>query len=149
MRTTGEEVRALAGPLGLSSGMALERLRASWGTLFAGPASRHSAPGSLVSGKLTIVVDSPLWHDQLRFLRGDLLAKLAPLGVRDLGFRVGPLARRREDTPRVLRALTDDDRAFIEQTVAQIADVTLREHVRRALEKSLTHPRRILPHRSR
>ncbi len=66
---------------------------AVWADAVGTNVARHARPLRFEAGTLTVLVDSPAWHHQLRFLEAEILAKLnARTGtprVRKLRFRVG------------------------------------------------------------
>jgi hypothetical protein len=130
--------------LGIEDRIALERLHASWSSLFGEPLASHTAPSDLAKGVLTIAVDSPSWLQQLRYLQKELLAKLAPFGIRELKLKRGRVYRaalpdrmRDDRAPLEGVTLSDDERRAVQDAVAGIGDEELKELARAAMERSL------------
>jgi len=65
--------RRLGAPTASSMGAVFTRWEEAVGPLVAG----HAAPLSLHDGVLTVGVDDPAWATQLRYLKDDLVAKVA------------------------------------------------------------------------
>lgn len=129
--------------LGLSEGVALLRIRQSWHSLVGGHLADHTAPSHLNNGELLISVDSPMMMQHLRYLSRDVIAKLAPFGVRAIRFRLGtPQRRQARSAPQAVeRALTEEDRDFLGRLAGEMPDDELRDAVTRAAEKSLKKKR--------
>lgn len=139
--------------LGLEDRYRVDTLQREWSALFGEPLSLHTCPSGLKEGELLVTVDSPLWLQQLKFFKEEMLKRLQSFGVRTIRFRHGSIyaSRRRgpghttpQSSPPALpsRPLDDADRTWIEQTIASIADEELRETLARAMEKALSRPRR-------
>jgi predicted nucleic acid-binding Zn ribbon protein len=129
------EISRLARELGMENGLALYRIRSRWGELFGEPLSLHASPLSLREGQLLVAVDSPAWRQQLSYYQEDMLTRLAPLGVRSIRMRLGPVMRKRVRPPAPPAELKERDRRFIESLLSAIEDGDLREGIRRAAEK--------------
>lgn len=138
-----EKAGSLLGPvvkrLGIESGVRLSRIKNDWHSLFERPLSLHMSPSRLTEGELLLNVDSPIWIQQLNFLKKEILAKLSGHGVREIRFRIGKVShvRNSEETCQKPSELSSDDASFIECLVNQISDAELRNAVRAAAEKSL------------
>jgi hypothetical protein len=138
-----EKAGSLLGPvvkrLGIESGVRLSRIKNDWHTLFNKPLSLHMSPSKLTEGELLLNVDSPMWVQQLNFLKKEITAKLSGYGVREIRFRIGKISPLRppEDSSRKLMELSSEDTRFINGLVDTIDDTELRNAVRRAAEKSL------------
>lgn len=138
-----EKAGSLLGPvvksLGIESGVRLSRIKNEWHTLFNKPLSLHMSPSKLTEGELLLNVDSPVWVQQLNFLKKEITAKLSGHGVREIRFRIGKVSPLRppEDNSPKLPELSSEDTRFIDGLVDAIDDTELRNAVRRAAEKSL------------
>lgn len=135
MERAYSEISRLARDLGMENALALYRIRSRWGELFGEPLSLHASPLNLREGQLLVAVDSPAWRQQLSYYKEDMLAKLAPLGVKGMRMRLGPVARKPRRTPLPPRELKEEDLCFIESMLSSIEDGELREGIRRAAEK--------------
>ncbi len=115
-----------------------------------GPAiARHARPLSLRGSKLTLIVDSPAWMQQLSLMKPEIRDKLnAGLGresIREITLRLGeitaPESEKPSDTGREA-ALTPEEREKIEQYIRDIGDGEMREMLRRVIEKDLRSKKR-------
>lgn len=74
------------------------RLWPLWRQAVGGELASHTELVRLRAGTLTVRVDSPVWADQLRFMKPDILLKLAeqplPQPVKDIVFQQGSLRNR-------------------------------------------------------
>ncbi len=130
--------------LGIEDGVRLAEIKREWFNLFNEPLSYHMSPSMLSEGEITLNVDSPVWLQQLNFYKEDIIKKLTPYGVKDVRLRLGKVSTKSEvrSQKSKVRSLTHEERSYIEETVSQIGDESLREAVRRTIEKTLTSGRR-------
>ena len=137
--------------IGMEDSLTLARLQREWTTLFDEPLSLHIYPASLNNGILVVNVDSPLWLQQLKFFKQDILQKLDAYRINTIDFRHGSanLSRRNltgkhyrmrtsEQTGHPEKTLTEADVAWIDQTLAAVNDPGLQDGIRNVLEKALT-----------
>jgi hypothetical protein len=125
------------------------RILGVWGRAVGPAIARHAEPRDFRGGKLSLVVDSPAWMQQLSLLKPELIEKLnSELGretVRDLALKLGELELRGsgldEEKP-VQTALRDEDREKIGQYVQAIADDNIREALTRLFEKDVMNRKR-------
>lgn len=146
--TLGEILGKVMGEHGLGRGGIMAKLLSVWdGTVGAGIA-KHALPESIKGGRLTVVVDSPVWMHQLSMMAPGLIEKInSVMGagtVEDIKFRSGKLerpdaspARKEKFIPRRRKLLPQEQKA-IEESLASISDRDLRERARRLLESSCT-----------
>jgi predicted nucleic acid-binding Zn ribbon protein len=142
LKKAESSLASLASELGLDGSLVLYRIKADWVTVFKGPLSQHTSPHGYQNGRLLVLVDSPVWIQQLNFLKSEMLRKLKEYGVKDLWFKLGAVARRharRPDMP--LNPVPEADRAHINEIVSSVKDPELRECIRRAMEKSFSKKR--------
>jgi hypothetical protein len=111
--------------------------RGAVGTVIA----RHAQPASIRRGRLTVIVDSPAWMQQLSLLKPEIIEKLnTGLGaqaIRDIMLTLGEVAA--EDgagaTAVPDAALSAEERERIANSVRDITDETVRGAVQRLFEK--------------
>ena len=103
--------------------------------------ARHAQPQTVRGKKLTLVVDSPAWMQQLSLLKPEIVEKVnRNLGkgtIKDITLRLGEVESR-EQPPEglpVRTVLGRDEREKIEDYVRGISDPDTREAVRRVIEK--------------
>jgi hypothetical protein len=104
--------------------------------------ARHAQPCSLRGKKMTLVVDSPAWMQQLSLLKPEIIEKvnrrLGHNAIRDIMLKLGEVAPRTveasEDLP-VRADLDRDEREKIEYALQDLHDPEIREAVRRVMEK--------------
>lgn len=79
--------------LGLDRELEVQRLLDAWPELVDAKIAAHTRAVELEKGLLVVVVDSPVWMTQLRFLKGHVLKRIAPRFraglVRDIRFVLG------------------------------------------------------------
>jgi len=107
-----------------------------------GPAiARHAQPQALRGKKLTLIVDSPAWMQQLSLLKPEIVEKVnRTLGketIKDITLRLGEVESRDRpaEEPPVRKVLDSEEREKIEDYTRAIGDADTREAVRRVIEK--------------
>ena len=151
MENAGSILASIFKNIGMEDSLTLVRLQREWTTLFDEPLSLHIYPASLNNGILVVNVDSPLWLQQLKFFKQDILQKLDAYRINTIDFRHGSvnLSRRNltgkyygmstcEQTCHPEKALTEADVTWIDHTVATVNDSGLQDRIRNILEKALT-----------
>lgn len=125
--------------IGIENAVTVELLRAKWKSIFKDPIHKHTMPHALQNKCLTILVDSPEWLHELQFHQETILSHLRDLSIQRVRLRLGKI----QDTPlhhsprQRKRPLTEKDREFIENTVADVGDENLRDTIKKAIEKSI------------
>lgn len=92
MQSAGSVLESLARELGIDGALRLHQVRDRWSNVFKGPLSLHSYPSSLRGESLLVNVDSPVWLQEINFLRAEMLERLGPFGVKDIRFRLGKVS---------------------------------------------------------
>jgi hypothetical protein len=98
--------------------------------------------------KLTLVVDSPAWMQQLSLLKPEIMEKvnsiLGKKTINDITLRLGEVESREQppEKPLVCNVLNQDEREKIEDYVREISDPDTREAVRRVIEKDFLSRKR-------
>lgn len=142
----GTILKPLLTRLSLEERITLDRLRHEWSRIFPEPLSLHTGPAELDKGTLVISVDTPVWLQQLKFFRQDILGKLSGHGIRDVRFRLGRVSCGQTggagaDTDRKARQKkrepSESELRWIDETLRPVDDEDVREALRRALSKSL------------
>lgn len=100
-----------------------------WARLAGSAIARRSEPRTLRDGVLTVQVTSSAWAQELTFLQGSLLEKLAAAGfaIKQLRFRVGPLPGKEPPPPRRTEIPKKPTPANVEAALKQLDDGELRE----------------------
>jgi predicted nucleic acid-binding Zn ribbon protein len=75
-RRISESLDQVTRRLGGPSTDVLAKIFGHWAELVGPDIAAHARPLSLRRGELVLVVDHPAWAGQLRFMTGDLLAKI-------------------------------------------------------------------------
>ena len=73
----------LSASLGLSSDIRLEQLLKNWQEVVGAANAAHTRPAALKNGVLTVLVSSPAWMTQVRFLSPIFLKKINSFDPRD------------------------------------------------------------------
>ena len=129
---------------GMQSRLYEYRIFSQWDRLVGPAIGRHARPLALRGNKLTLVVDSPAWMQQLSLMKPEIRDKLnAALGresIREITLKLGeitvPDARSLPGEP-VRAPLTREEGEKIERSVKDISDDEIRGALRRLLEKDL------------
>jgi hypothetical protein len=126
---------------GLEEAVRFGTIKREWGNIFGEPLSAHMSPARLKNGELLVNVDSPLWLQQLTFLKTQIMGKLSPFEVKELRFILGRVAPVRKEEAQSVRTkgplLRSEAARQIEDTIAGAEDVALKESIRKAMEKAL------------
>ena len=143
VKKIGNLISPLVAGLGLEEAMRFEQIKKEWSAVFREPLSLHMSPCSLKHGELLITVDSPVWHQQLIFLKAEIVKNVSTFGVKDVRFRVGKVVQTRtKEKPRPLQQkVPSPDRASLEQieeTISALKDGPIKESIRKTMERSLT-----------
>jgi predicted nucleic acid-binding Zn ribbon protein len=92
-RRISESLDRVTRRLGGPSSDVLAKIFGHWPQLVGPDIAAHARPVSLRRGELVLIVDHPAWAGQLRFMTGDLLAKIGEATgcgeVREIRIRVG------------------------------------------------------------
>ena len=113
--------------------------------------ARHARPEALRAKKLTVIVDSPVWMQQLSLLKPEIIEKvnrgLGKDAIREIALRLGEVVPKEEQPEEVtVRASLDaGDRAKIEQYVQDVHDPETRAAIERVIEKDLLSRKRGRP----
>ncbi|MHB8846447.1 MAG: DUF721 domain-containing protein [Nitrospirota bacterium] len=106
--------------------------------------ARHSQPASIRGKRLTVVVDSSAWMQQLSMLKPEIISKvndrLGPDGIEGITLRLGELedpAGPPEEARPAAGPLDTAERKRIEEYLAGIADPEARAALRQVIEKDL------------
>jgi Dna[CI] antecedent DciA-like protein len=138
---------SLLGPfikdLGIEDAVRLDEMKRNWNTLFREPLSFHMSPAVSSGGELLIIVDSPVWLQELNFYKEYIVKKLNLYGVEAVRFRLGrvPASVRsiaRSEGPR-FKQLKAEEHSYIEEIISGIGDSELRGRVKKAMEKYLSN----------
>ena len=143
-------ISSLLGPifkdLGMEDRLAIETIRSEWGTIFSEPLSLHTFPVELTSGELLINVDTPVWLQQLKFFKQDILKKLARYDIKTVRFKHGRVYLKGNREPgeksksNSAQTLRPSDISWIEDITSDLEDKEVRESVSEAIKKQLQKP---------
>ena len=96
-------------------------------------------------GELLINVDSPAWLQELKFFKEDIQKKLHPYGIRSVRFRLGRVSMNamsdNKSRPPEARQLDEEERSFIENAVTDIEDDSMKQTLKKTIEKAITSGR--------
>lgn len=111
--------------------------------------ARHAQPASIRGKRLTVIVDSSAWMQQLSLLKPEVLSRvndrLGQDGIESITLKLGELEHaagpfEAEQAP--VGTLAAEDRARIEKYLAGIKDPDAREAFRKVMEKDLLNKKR-------
>lgn len=127
--------------LGIKDGVSLAGIKREWHNLFHEPVSFHMMPVRLSIDELLLNVDSPVWLQELKFYKQDIIKKLSPYGVKDVRFRLGSVKSTTDtgagNKRSRARIFSEEERSYVEKTVSQLSDGDLKTTVRTAMEKAV------------
>ena len=139
--------KVLAGS-GIAGRLAIFRVAARWEDAVGNVVAEHARPHALKAGKLSVLVDSPVWMQQLSLLRPELVEKVnRGLGedlVREIALTLGEVApkRARKETAAPLPPLTEEERASVQRDLNAVADPDIRAALASLIEKDLRNKKR-------
>jgi len=126
---------------GLEGRLSEYRVFGQWEKAVGKVVARHAQPQALRGKKLSLVVDSPAWMQQLSLLKPEIIGKvnrcLGREEVKDIVLKLGEVASldsAHEEVP-VRVSLNAEDRALIEQCVRELNDPDIRDAMRRVMER--------------
>jgi predicted nucleic acid-binding Zn ribbon protein len=133
---------------GLGSRLDEYRVFGQWEKSVGPVIARHARPQTVRGKKLTLVVDSPAWMQQLSLLKPEILEKvnrnLGKGAIKEITLRLGEVESRERlpERPPARTVLGQDERDKIEEYVREISDADTREALRRVIEKDFLSRKR-------
>lgn len=134
---------------GLTTRLKEYRVVGRWEKIVGKVIARHAQPSSLRGKKLSVVVDSSAWMQQLSLLKPELIEKLNEgLGAgsfQEITFKMGNVAPgERPEIERPSPAMLDKgETEKIEEYIRGLKDLDVREGLRRLIEKDLLNKRKV------
>ena len=126
------------------------RIFGHWEQTVGAVIARHAQPQQVRGRKLSLVVDSPAWMQQLSLLKPEIIAKLnRSLGreaIKDITLKLGEIEVSHEqpaEKETIPLPLDPEERARIEHIVGEIADDVTRDTVRRVIEKDFVNRKKM------
>ena len=117
-----------------------------WEQVVGAAIARRARPLRLSGGVLTVVVGSAPWMQQLTFMKADLVSRLnSCLGedrVREIVLKSGRVVEEEtvvSDPQAAVRQLSDDEQAWIELQISEVADEELQRQLRSLMESHYRH----------
>ena len=129
--------------LGITAKIKEYRIKKAWAGCVGANISRRAAPVRLVGTVLYCAVSSSPWMMELSYQKQAIMAKLNrgldEAAVSDIIFRIGKVSEAEKPgmsgaAPE--RAITPEERAFIERAVAPVKDDKLKTLIKRTMEKA-------------
>ena len=133
---------------GLGSRLSEYRVFGQWEKSVGPVIARHAQPQAVRGKKLTLVVDSPAWMQQLSLLKPEIVEKVnRTLGketIKDITLRLGEIESRERpaEEPPVRTVLGQDEREKIEDYVRGVSDPAIKEAISRVIEKDFLSRKR-------
>jgi predicted nucleic acid-binding Zn ribbon protein len=133
---------------GLGSRLSEYRVFGQWEKAVGPVIARHAQPQTVRGKKLTLVVDSPAWMQQLSLLKPEIVKKVnSTLGkemIKDITLRLGEVESRERppEEPLVSNVLNQEEREKIDDYVRVISDPDIREAISRVIEKDFLSRKR-------
>ncbi len=138
----GDILRERIGALGWESRLREEEVLEGWDAVVGPQIAAHARASHIANRRLTVVTESPVWTQQLAFLRADLLRRLGrhfgAEAITELFFVTGPMpAAAPTPAPAAPAAAPRALPGHFERDLAAIGDTDVREAVRRLILASL------------
>lgn len=141
-------LRKILSSRGLESRLKEFRLFTDWREIVGPVIAIHAWPERIRGKKLTVIVDSSAWMQQLTMLKPELVAKVnARLGegcVAAISLRLGEVSaggRTQPERTAPAGPLTDEERRKIDDSLTGLVDEDLRRGIRRLMEKDFLRKR--------
>ena len=135
-------LRTLIRDFGIENSIRIIEAKKNWHTLFSEPISCHMTPYRVTEGVMFLNVDSPVWLQELTYLKKDIIEKLSPYDIKDVRFKLGKVPKKAgsgiRDQGFSVKKLSPEEVSYTEKMVSPIIDEELRGTVKRALEKSIS-----------
>jgi hypothetical protein len=130
--------------LGIEKAVTIVNLRIRWSDIIGATISTHTYPSFYNNGQLIITVDSPEWLSELNYYKQSILTKLKPYKIENVRFKLGRLKKNiSHRTPREKAIkLNEQEKGFAKDAAASIEDSSLRETVRKTIERSLANSKK-------
>ena len=111
--------------------------------------ARHAQPAAIRGKRLTVVVDSSAWMQQLSLMKPEVLSRvndrLGPDGIESITLKLGELERA-DERPEVFQPaagkLDAGEQKRIEDCIATIKDRVTRDALKQVMEKDLLNKKR-------
>ena len=111
--------------------------------------ARHAQPASIRGKRLTVVMDSSAWMQQLSLMKPEILSKvnyhLGPDGIEGITLKLGELERpeeRPEEFQPAAGTLEAEEQKRIEECTATIKEPVIRESLRKVMVKDQLNKKR-------
>lgn len=131
--------------IGIEERVKFAEIKKNWEIIFNKPLSYHMSPYTFSNGELLLNVDSPVWLQELKFYKEEILKKLYSYGVRTVRFRLGKVSPKENTVSGKKRqkdlSLNAEEVSFIEQTIASLDDEPLKAIVKTSIEKAIKRGR--------
>jgi hypothetical protein len=125
------------------------RIYGVWETVVGKGIARHARPAGMRGKKLTVLVDSSAWMQQLSLLKPEIMGKLngrlREEAVESITLKLGEFessAVQHDEYRPAAGILGPEEQTRIENCVAGIADPQTRESLRHLMEKDLLNKKR-------
>jgi hypothetical protein len=134
---------------GLGARLKEFRVLGRWAGIVGPVIARHAQPVSVRGKKLTVVVDSSAWMQELSLRKPEIIEKvnqgLGKGSVESVTLRLGEVAQAgappQERPPS--GSLTAEERERIEQCVREVEDAGIRDAIRNVMEKDVLSRKRV------
>jgi predicted nucleic acid-binding Zn ribbon protein len=149
MARTFDKVSAVLGRIlrarGFEGRLSEYRILGRWNETVGAVIARHAKPQSLYGKKLTLVVDSPAWMQQLTLLKPEIIEKVnCSLGretIKHVTLKLGEIATppAAEEISHIRTELSSEEHVQIDELLRGISDPDTRRVVRRVIEKDFLY----------
>ena len=93
MVTAGTVLKRLSREIGIESAIKLAEIQAKWQDIFDHRLTGHMYPHEIRGDVLIIHVDSPMWLQELTYLKKEILKKLGVFFLKDISLKIGKVTK--------------------------------------------------------
>lgn len=136
-------LQPIAHRYGLQPRLQILKFQENWEEIVGETMAQHTLPLSLQYKKLTLLVDNPVWTQQLHFLQPkilEMLRRFTPeIEISEIRFKVGPLPKREpppEKEAAVLSDISSDEKKYIEESLQPIQHTETKESLRKLMVRA-------------
>ena len=133
---------------GMEGRLSEYRVLGQWEKAVGTVIAHHAQPQSMQGKKLTLLVDSPAWMQQLSLLKPEIIKKLnisfGREAIQDITLKLGEITAQTAplEVPRPHAPLSGEERSQIETFLQELHDPDIRENLRRLIEKDFLSKRK-------
>ncbi len=147
-QTIGAILSGISRQYGFQSHLKVHKLQKNWERIVGPQLAEHTFPAQIRFGKLHLLVDGPVWTQQLNFIQKKLLDQIRvfdeKIGVEEICCRVGVIPQKKPvlgEEEKEAQSLSKDALAFIQESLRPIKDPEIQDSLRKVMFRALGRKR--------